>query len=160
MPRGGKIGEALGYASNQWPTLVRYVQDGRLAIDNGAAEQAIRPLAVGRRNWLQIAGDGGLQTSVDDLALWDENFYTGTVGGKGFLARQLQQGVLNDGTVLPGHALAYDQASGFGLVQPLGRLQAPRLARGSAAGLRSPAPISRTHPVAASWSRRPFSHST
>jgi S1-C subfamily serine protease len=40
---------------------------------------------------------------------------------------------LNDGTVLPGHALAYDQASGFGLVQPLGRLQAPRLARGSAA---------------------------
>jgi S1-C subfamily serine protease len=40
---------------------------------------------------------------------------------------------LNDGTVVPGHALAYDQASGFGLVQPLGRLKARWLARGSAA---------------------------
>jgi len=64
-----KIGEALGYASNQWPTLVRYVEDGRLAIDNGAAEQAIRPLAVGRRNWLQIAGDGGLHSAAVLLSI-------------------------------------------------------------------------------------------
>jgi transposase len=56
-----KIGEAVGYAANQWPTLIRYLQDGRLTIDNGPAEQAIRPLAVGRRNWLHIAGDGGLK---------------------------------------------------------------------------------------------------
>ncbi len=41
----------------------------------------------------------------------------------------------NTGTVVPGHALAYDQATGFGLVQPLGRLGAPPLARGSAAAL-------------------------
>jgi S1-C subfamily serine protease len=40
---------------------------------------------------------------------------------------------LNDGTVVQGHALAYDQASGFGLVQPLGRLKAPALPRGSSA---------------------------
>jgi S1-C subfamily serine protease len=40
---------------------------------------------------------------------------------------------LNDSTVLPGHALAYDQATGFGLVQPLGRLHAPALRRGSSA---------------------------
>jgi transposase len=59
-----KIGEAVGYAANQWPTLVRYLQDGRLTIDNSAAEQAIRPLAVGRRNWLQIAGDGGLKSGA------------------------------------------------------------------------------------------------
>lgn len=37
----------------------------------------------------------------------------------------------NRGTVLPGHALAYDQTTGFGLVQPLGRLDLPPLARGS-----------------------------
>src|SRR5262249_11276917 len=49
---------------NQWPTLVRYLQDGRLTIDNAPAEQAIRPLAVGRRNWLQIAGDGGLKRAA------------------------------------------------------------------------------------------------
>ena len=59
-----KIGEAVGYAANQWPTLVRYLQDGRLTIDNGPAEQAIRPLCVGRRNWLQIAGDGGLKSGA------------------------------------------------------------------------------------------------
>lgn len=59
-----KIGEAFGYASNQWPTLVRYLEDGRLTIDNSPAEQAIRPLAVGRRNWLQIAGDGGLKSAA------------------------------------------------------------------------------------------------
>jgi transposase len=59
-----EIGEALGYASNQWPTLVRYLEDGRLTIDNSPAEQAIRPLAIGRRNWLQIAGDGGLKSAA------------------------------------------------------------------------------------------------
>jgi hypothetical protein len=59
-----KIGEAVGYASNQWPTLNRYREDGRLTIDNAPAEQAIRPLAIGRRNWLQIAGDGGLHSAA------------------------------------------------------------------------------------------------
>jgi len=59
-----KIGEALVYAANQWPTLIRYVEDGRLTIDNSLAEQAIRPLAIGRRNWLQIAGDGGLRSAA------------------------------------------------------------------------------------------------
>ena len=48
-----------------------------------------------------IVGQGGLMTTVEDLQKWDENFYTGQVGGKGFLARQLQQGVLNDGKTLP-----------------------------------------------------------
>jgi hypothetical protein len=59
-----KIGEAVGYAANQWPTLIRYLEDGRLTIDNAPAEQALRPLAVGRRNWLHIAGDGGLGSAV------------------------------------------------------------------------------------------------
>jgi len=64
-----KMGEALVYASNQWPTLVRYLEDGRLTIDNSPAEQAIRPLAVGRRNWLQIAGDGGLHSAAVLLSI-------------------------------------------------------------------------------------------
>jgi hypothetical protein len=55
------IGEAVTYAAHQWPSLLVYTRDGRLTIDNGSAEQAIRLLAVGRRNWLQIAGDGGLR---------------------------------------------------------------------------------------------------
>ena len=50
MP-SGKLGEALGYLITQWPKLVRYVEDPRLAIDTNLAENAIRPFALGRR-WL------------------------------------------------------------------------------------------------------------
>ena len=58
------IGEAVTYATNQWPSLGVYLTDGRLTIDNGAAEQAIRPLCVGRRNWLHLGGDGGLRPTA------------------------------------------------------------------------------------------------
>jgi transposase len=54
------VGEAVTYASNQWRTLGVYLTDGRLTIDNADAEQAIRPLCVGRRNRLYVGGDGGL----------------------------------------------------------------------------------------------------
>lgn len=44
-------------------------------------------------------GDGNLLTTVGDLAKWDENFYSGQVGGKAFLDLMLTRGVLNNGTV-------------------------------------------------------------
>jgi len=43
---------AMFYALNQWDTLIRYCDDGQLYISNILAENAIRPLAIGRRNWL------------------------------------------------------------------------------------------------------------
>lgn len=58
------LGQAIDYARNQWSTLVRYLNDARFAIDNGEAERAIRPLAVGRSNWLHIGGDTGLKTTA------------------------------------------------------------------------------------------------
>ena len=45
-------GKACAYALNHWTALNRYLDDGRLAIDNNAAERAIRPMVVGRNNWL------------------------------------------------------------------------------------------------------------
>jgi transposase len=63
------IGEAVTYASNQWPSLVVYTHDGRLTIDNGPAEQAIRPLAVGRNNWLHVGGDGGVRPAAVLLSM-------------------------------------------------------------------------------------------
>lgn len=48
----GKLGEALVYLNRQWTKLIRYVDDGRLAIDTNLAENAIRPFARGRRAWL------------------------------------------------------------------------------------------------------------
>jgi transposase len=55
--------QAIDYSRNQWSSLVRYLDDARFAIDNGAAERAIRPLATGRSNWLHVGGDGGLKTA-------------------------------------------------------------------------------------------------
>jgi transposase len=57
------FGQAVADARNQWPSLVRYLNDARFTIDNGEAERAIRPMAIGRANWLQIGGDGGLPTA-------------------------------------------------------------------------------------------------
>ena len=48
----GPIGKALYYASRQLPKLTRYLEDGRLQIDNNLIENAIRPLALGRKNYL------------------------------------------------------------------------------------------------------------
>lgn len=48
----GKLGEAFAYLLTQWPKLVRYLEDPRLALDTNVAENAIRPFALGRRNWL------------------------------------------------------------------------------------------------------------
>ena len=46
------IGKAVNYLDNQWEKLIRYIDDGRLNIDNNHAENAIRPYVVGRKNWL------------------------------------------------------------------------------------------------------------
>ena len=47
-----------------------------------------------------IVGQGGVMTTIEDLQKWDENFYTGKVGGPPFLARQLTRGKLADGKTL------------------------------------------------------------
>ena len=57
------IGKAIGYALNQWDALVRYADHGCLAIDNNAAEQAMRPFAVGRKNWLFFQRNSGGRTA-------------------------------------------------------------------------------------------------
>ena len=46
------LGKAISYSLNQWPKLIRYCDDGVLEIDNNRDEQAIRPFAIGRKNFL------------------------------------------------------------------------------------------------------------
>ena len=46
------LGQAIGYALNQWPALVRFLEHGEVEIDNNLVENAIRPTAVGKKNWL------------------------------------------------------------------------------------------------------------
>ena len=45
------LGKAMTYARNQWPALRRYVNDGRLTIDNNVSERTLRLQAIGRKNW-------------------------------------------------------------------------------------------------------------
>lgn len=52
FPKGSALGKAVAYAKNQKPYMENYLLDGRLAISNNAAENAIRPFTVGRKNWL------------------------------------------------------------------------------------------------------------
>jgi len=49
---GGLIKDAFTYINNQWSKLTIYCDDGRLNIDNNIAENHIRPIALGRKNWL------------------------------------------------------------------------------------------------------------
>ena len=58
---------AIGYALNQWPALNVHTSDGRLAIDNNAAERALRRVAVGRKNWLFAGHDESAQAHA---VLW------------------------------------------------------------------------------------------
>ncbi len=58
------IGTAARYALNQWDALVRYCQDGELAIDNNIAERAVKPCAIGRKNWLFCGNDNGGRTAA------------------------------------------------------------------------------------------------
>ena len=46
------LGKAVTYAQNQKPYMENYLLDGRCALSNNAAENAIRPFTVGRKNWL------------------------------------------------------------------------------------------------------------
>ena len=46
------LGQAVSYCLNQWHKLVRYIDDGRLEIDNGLTERAIKPFVIGRKNWM------------------------------------------------------------------------------------------------------------
>jgi transposase len=63
------LGKALFYLQHQWPHLIRYLEDGLYPIDNNAAENAIRPFVVGRKNWLFSASQSGATASANLYSL-------------------------------------------------------------------------------------------
>ena len=50
----GLLGQAIDYALKRWDALTRFVEDGTLEIDNNLIENAIRPSALGKKNWLFV----------------------------------------------------------------------------------------------------------
>ena len=53
----GLLPKALGYAMNHKAALMRYLEDGRLVLDNNRSERALRTIAVGRKGWLFVRSD-------------------------------------------------------------------------------------------------------
>ncbi len=58
------LGKAIAYALNLWPQLTTFLQDGHIPIDNNLAENAIRPFALGRKNWMFSASPAGAKASA------------------------------------------------------------------------------------------------
>jgi len=64
-PPQSPTGKALYYLHNQWQHLINYACDGDYPIDNNAAENAIRPFVIGRKNWLFSASQKGAVSSAN-----------------------------------------------------------------------------------------------
>ena len=59
LSKKSELAVAIRYALSLWTALTRYRDDGRLEIDNNAAERALRAVALGRKNWLFAGSDDG-----------------------------------------------------------------------------------------------------
>jgi transposase len=59
IPPKGALAEAIRYALARWGALCRFLDDGRIELDNNTVERAIRPIALGRKNHLFAGSDGG-----------------------------------------------------------------------------------------------------
>jgi len=58
------IRQAINYTINGWEALCRYTEDGDFSIDNNVAERLMRPIAIGRKNWLFFGSDNGGRTAA------------------------------------------------------------------------------------------------
>jgi hypothetical protein len=58
------LGQAVGYALNNWEALHRYLEQGYLAIDNNLSERTLRAIALGRNNWVVLGNESGGQTAA------------------------------------------------------------------------------------------------
>lgn len=76
-PPKSALGKALHYLLEQWPYLVRYLEDGRLEVSNNRAERSIKPFVMGRKNWLFANTPAGAQASAVIYSLIESAKETG-----------------------------------------------------------------------------------
>jgi transposase len=68
-PPKGLLGQAIGYTLSLWGRMVVYIEDGRLKPDNNAAENAIRPFVLGRKNFLFVGNPKGADACATFFSL-------------------------------------------------------------------------------------------
>ena len=59
-----ELAKAMRYLTKRWPAFTRYLDDGRLEADNGAAERALKGPVLGRKNWMFAGSDAGGQRAA------------------------------------------------------------------------------------------------
>jgi len=64
LPKKSTTAQAIAYAQNNQAALMRFLDNGKIEIDNNAAERAMRPIALGRKNWLFAGSDDGGHTTA------------------------------------------------------------------------------------------------
>ncbi len=69
IPGKSELAKAFRYGLSRWPSFTLFLEDGRVAIDNNAAERAMRPIALGRKNWLFAGADTGGETLARAMTL-------------------------------------------------------------------------------------------
>jgi len=69
LSQKSQLALAIRYALSRWAALARYRDDGRLEIDNNAAERALRAVALGRKNWLFAGSDDGGERAANIYSL-------------------------------------------------------------------------------------------
>ena len=68
-PKGSRLARAITYARNQRDYMMTYLEDGRCSISNNMSENTIRPVTVGRRNWLFCDSTDGADASMTVYSL-------------------------------------------------------------------------------------------
>jgi hypothetical protein len=61
--------KAIDYSLCNWSALTHYLSDGNIPIDNNAAENSVRPLALGRKNWLFVGSQQAGERAASILSL-------------------------------------------------------------------------------------------
>jgi transposase len=62
IPGKGDLAKAFRYGLSRWSSFCLFLEDGRVGIDNNPAERALRPIGIGRKNWLFAGADTGAET--------------------------------------------------------------------------------------------------
>jgi transposase len=65
----GDLARAFRYGLGRWPAFSLFLDDGRVAIDNNAAERAVRPICLGKKNWLFAGAEAGAETLARAMTL-------------------------------------------------------------------------------------------
>ena len=69
IPGKSELAKAIRYTLSRWQALTLVLRDGRACIDNNAAERSMRPMTLGRKNWLFAGSDSGGQSAAAAYSL-------------------------------------------------------------------------------------------